>query len=325
MSTTLTCNEEPDVICSGTLTKVDLRRFGIFDENDRFVGIKPGVRSDDINPDWRSEALRWAYVLKAIDVTRQIGKPDRARLIACAQLLQIVAGVFSVPHYEVINDTETLCFGQLWYLTAEERDESCNRYFDSLKTPDWLETPEAVAGINHGLAVVEAFADGLRSLEDPEIIRFIRKASLEMIMTWDTLLEDDVLQDALKAILSSDKFSRMRTLTHDKSTEALTIYSERHTRLRAAKRDYTVHKRRHHGEWLKHVTRDDMERSGRPKIPPELLKQLPHESARSLALQWTATELNGRYRGLGATANTVRNLLKLSNKDAVFKTETLIQ
>lgn len=310
MSTTLTCNEEPDVICSGTLTEDDLRRFAIFDENDRFVGIKPGISSDDINADWRSEALSWSYVLKAIDITRQTGKPDSAKLIACAYLLQLVAGVFSVPHYESIDDRETLCFGQLWYLTEEEREESLNRYFDSLKTPDWWQTPEAVTGINHGLAVVDAVADGLRSLEDAEKIRFVRKASIDMITTWDTLLEDHVLQDALKAILSNDKFARKRKITPDLSTEAKVLYSARHARLRSAAKDYTVHKHRHPTSWAKHVIRDDEDRPGKPKIPPEFISQLPLKAERELALEWTATDLNRRYRSLGATANTVRTLLR---------------
>lgn len=89
MSTTLTCNEKPDVICSGTLTEHGLRSFAVFDENDCFVGIKSGVRSDDINPDWRSEALRWSYVLKAVDISRQTGKADRASLIACRNVTSL--------------------------------------------------------------------------------------------------------------------------------------------------------------------------------------------------------------------------------------------
>ena len=44
--------------------------------------------------------------------------------------------MFSLPHYESIEERETLCFGDLWYLNQEERDHVFNRFFASLEEDD---------------------------------------------------------------------------------------------------------------------------------------------------------------------------------------------
>ena len=44
--------------------------------------------------------------------------------------------MFSLPHYESIEERETLCFGGLWYLNQEERDHVFNRFFASLEEDD---------------------------------------------------------------------------------------------------------------------------------------------------------------------------------------------
>lgn len=76
-----------------------------------------------------------------------------------------------MPHYESIDDRETLCFGQLWYLTEEEREQSLNRYFDSLKTTDWWQTPEAVTGI-------------INTVSNPLTSRIGRQLKSDNLKTW---------------------------------------------------------------------------------------------------------------------------------------------
>jgi hypothetical protein len=48
-----------DILCAGQQTEDDLRRFAGFDDSDRYVGLKPGVTADDINPNWLRDALSW--------------------------------------------------------------------------------------------------------------------------------------------------------------------------------------------------------------------------------------------------------------------------
>jgi hypothetical protein len=48
-----------DILCAGQQTEEDLRRFAVFDDNDRYVGLKLGLTADDINPNCFRDALSW--------------------------------------------------------------------------------------------------------------------------------------------------------------------------------------------------------------------------------------------------------------------------
>jgi hypothetical protein len=108
------------------------------------------------------------------------------------------------------------------------------------------------------------------------------------------------------------RVSKPRKTTPKLITETAQLFHRLHDRLRKARKDYTRHK--NSSAWSKHVALDDRKRPGQPKIPSDLISQLPFKSPRDLALEWTAQKLNHRHDNLGATSNTVRSLLKTATK-----------
>jgi hypothetical protein len=86
-----------DILCAGQQTEEYFRRFAVFDDNDRYVGLKLGLTADDINPNWSRDALSWGCVFCAVHISSPIRKPDRVRQIAEALAISVVANVFSLP------------------------------------------------------------------------------------------------------------------------------------------------------------------------------------------------------------------------------------
>lgn len=116
----------------------------------------------------------------------------------------------------------------------------------------------------------------------------------------------------LKYRIGGRRNGKPRKRTAILADEAARLFKPRHERVRAAKKDHTTHKSS--AAWKKHVAIEDQKRLGSPKLPAELISQLPFKPARELALEWTAQELNKRHENLGATAHTVRALVNADTK-----------
>lgn len=134
----------------------------------------------------------------------------------------------------------------------------------------------------------------------------------------DTPEQDDfdnivfTFKEYLKIRMGMRRHSKPRKRTPALTLEAARLFSKHHQRIRAAAKDYTKHKGS--AVWSKHVALEDKKRPGFPKIPSDLILQIPLKSPREIALEWTAQEMNQRHENLGATAHTVRNLLKAEAK-----------
>jgi hypothetical protein len=209
--------------------------------------------------------------------------------------------------------------GEFWYLGVAERDELFKLFEATKNHPDFPHLPNVLEGVNEGLDLIDDIVVSMGKIQEKSEIDGLKKLAIQAIVEHEGFVDYPSYQEAVKVLITSDKFSRKRTLTPDLDADAFALYSERHARLRAAAKDYTVYKHRYCTEWAKYVARDDEDRPGKPKIPSEFLKQLPFKAEREIALEWTAAEMNRRHAKLGATANTIRTLLKRAK--AVVKSE----
>jgi len=96
-------------------------------------------------------------------------------------------------------------------------------------------------------------------------------------------------------------------------SEAKQLFATRHQRLRAAKKDYNSHKSKN--AWRKHVALDDNNRPGQPKLPEEIIDELPFQMPAEIAATWTANDLNKKFPELNATASYLKRYI-LSSKAA---------
>lgn len=306
-------NTDTDPLAGMSEKQRQIFRFGAFDEKRyKYLGLKPGVTADDINPNWRSEALRLLFAASAVDSSINARKGERIRRVAETLASMTISGAFGQPVVQLNNETGNVEIdaGEFWYLGVAERQELLKLFEATKNHPDFPHLPDVHEGIDEGLDLIDDIVLAMGNIQEQSKIDHLRQVIIQAIVEHERFVNYPSFQEAVKVLITSKRFSRKRTLTSDLTTQACTLYSERHDRLRAAAKDYTVHKRRHPTEWSRHVARDDKDRPGKPKIPAEILKQLPFKAERELALEWTAEEMNRRHSNLGATANTIRTLLR---------------
>lgn len=282
------------------------------------VTLKPDIKADLIDANWRCDLIQEIAAHEAVHVASGKEKSTAVKRIAQALIHDQIVTQFAKPEPNPSQPGRFVA-GRFWYISADETNEALRLCYGAMKAIRERATPDVFAqafikGFIDCFDRIDRVAKLIRKIEDPGELHILRETVIGLCRgCGGAHLELPMFQNAGMAILDPQTFAlrkqrRPLKRTPDLTLEARKLFRERHERVRAAKQDYTKHKGS--ASWPKHVALEDQKRPRKPKIPSEMISLLPFKSPREIALEWTAAEMGRRHPDLGATSNTIRNLLK---------------